>query len=131
MFNVKVHDYNIQFTFKHHRDIGSAVNVSDITECTLIVNRMSFLGISACSTADNFNKQIGRKIALKRALEECRKHMEIPYEVRMLVWWRYHERDIPNGEWEHVVVYGTGKEEVRATSEASNRIGSDDLVNMA
>ena len=131
MFNVKVDKYNVQFTFSHIRGIGEAVNISDVTRCVLRVNGQEFNGIAACSTADVFNKEKGRKLALKRALEQAREKVELPQMVRFQVWERYHQRHIENRHW-----YGFGGDsEPIATGtldpEYRPKAGSDDLVNMA
>jgi hypothetical protein len=103
MFNVKVDNYNIQFTFQHIRDIGYEIGISDVTRCILRVNGQEYNGVAACSIYDSFDKERGRKLSLKRALDEARKAQELPWNVRFFIWTRYQQRHVPNAEW---TVYG-------------------------
>lgn len=100
MFNVKVNNLNIQFTFKHFRDVGEAVNVSDVTQCTLKINQDEFHAIAACSMKDKFDKEKGRKISLRRALDEARKKIEMSPRERQAVWERYFQRNESNMTWQ-------------------------------
>jgi hypothetical protein len=99
VFNVKIADKNVQFTFNHLRGVGEGVGISDVTVCTVIVNGEEFRGMAACSEKDVFVKEIGRRIALRRALGAARETTELAHEVREAVWKRYWTRDIPNADW--------------------------------
>lgn len=50
-------------------------------------------GKAYCSAEDNFNKEVGRKLALKRAMED-RSGTEAPYTrpMRTAIWEAYHNR---------------------------------------
>jgi len=46
-------------------------------------------GEARCSRQDNFNKAVGRKVALAKALKE----INLPKQERKLIWEAYHSRD--------------------------------------
>lgn len=138
MFNVKVDNFNIQFTFQHNRNVGEVVGISDITQCTLRVNGQEFHGVAACSAKDKFDKEVGRKVSLRRALDAARGKVEIPFNVRFFIWERYFARHISNKNWVVAAFSsnGTGQYDTLATgildaAYDKPRVGSDDLVNQA
>lgn len=92
MFHLQSNNYTIKFTFRHtqpeqplqinHR------NIYAVTQCDLNINDEAFVGVAACVEGDNFNKEVGRKIALTRALKKA----EIPKPVRADIWIAYFSR---------------------------------------
>lgn len=105
MFNVKVGEFNVQFTFQHLTglavEIGeySSMPVQAVTNCTLRINGQEFCGMAVCSAYDVFLREKGRKISLARALAEARAKIDVPHDVRECIWLRYFDRGIPNKEW--------------------------------
>lgn len=72
---------------------GHATSSSRCTYCTLYLivgEDATFVaeGVSRCNPLDHFYKEIGRKLALKKALEAW----GCPAPVRMWVWDAYHSR---------------------------------------
>lgn len=92
MFHVESNNYTIEFTFKHTKlDDLMEINhrlIHAVTQCDLTVDDKSFAGIAACVVGDNFNKEVGRKIALTRALKKA----GLPKDVRADVWIAYFDR---------------------------------------
>lgn len=78
-------EYKVTF---RHRQYHPSVWCHGVTECFMYKNttdkRVGW-GIAICSRQDNFNKSIGRKIALARALKSFDK------ETRTRFWSKYHE----------------------------------------
>jgi hypothetical protein len=133
MFNVSVDKFNVQFTFTHMRNVGEGVGITDVTSCDLYINGEQFTGVAACSKHDVFNKEVGRKIALKRAIEAVRTKVELPQIVRECVWQRYFGRHIANDMF---AVYDSTGIVARgllnyALPHKPSKVGSNDLVNMA
>jgi len=135
VFNVSVDKFNVQFTFAHMRSIGEGVGITDITECDLYINGEQFTGVAACSKHDVFNKEVGRKVALKRAIEDARKRVELSQIVRECIWQRYFFRAVSNSEF---TVYQDSVAAPVATGRLNtdlpykkSKVGSDDLVNKA
>lgn len=92
MFHVESNNYTVKFTFKHTKlDNLMEINhrfIHAVTQCDLTVNNENFTGIAACVVGDNFNKEIGRKIALTRAVQKA----GLPKEVRADIWIAYFDR---------------------------------------
>ncbi len=131
MFNVKVNKYNIQFTFKHLRDLRTSV-ANDATQCIMIVNGTEFQGQAVCSLKDAFCKERGRKVALARALKQVREKIEMSPGERRAVWDRYFARDIHNKNYEAYVEEFTDYMASGVLDpEYQKKSGSDSLENMA
>lgn len=92
MFHVNLPDFNLSFSFSHKRDVNFAIRddkvITDVTECDLLVNGAEFSGLAACSAEDKFTKEVGRKVALTRALYNA----SLPKYARTEVWNRYFNR---------------------------------------
>jgi len=50
---------------------GTAHSIQAITSCVMLKDDKEYMGMAFCSAEDNFSKNIGRKIALSRALKEA------------------------------------------------------------
>lgn len=96
MFHVESNNYTVKFTFRHTKlDNLMEINhrfIHAVTQCDLTVNDKSFAGVAACVVGDNFNKEVGRKIALTRALKKA----DLPKDVRADVWIAYFNRGNAN-----------------------------------
>ena len=92
MFKVTAEPYEIAFTFRHTRDTNFVIKprkiITDVTSCLLTVNSEQFDTVAACVSGDKFNKAVGRKIALAKALQEAK----LPRPVRTAVWQAYWNR---------------------------------------
>lgn len=102
MFNVELDSQQASFTFSHIKGIGEAVKIKAATTCTLTIDGVTHTGIAACSIKDNFNREVGRKIALANALKMHRREKELSYIFRCAIWDRYHFRGIANDAYEHI-----------------------------
>ena len=103
MWQVKSQDFDVKFTFRHMRGLNYVDNrtghtITDATLCDVIVNDKPYWAISCCSAADNFNKEVGRKVALARAIEKARKEVDLPKPIRQQIWQRYFNRTTVNNE---------------------------------
>lgn len=91
---VKTQDGEVKFFFKHEAPVwkrnGSrkarGLAASGVTVCVLSYQERTFVGIARCSASDRYEKDRGRQIALKRAIEQ------LPNEVRRTVWESYSAR---------------------------------------
>lgn len=92
MFKLTVDKYDIAYTFRHTRDTNFVIRpnkvITDVTSCLMTVNTEQFDTVAACVSGDAFNKSVGRKIALAKALNEA----QLPRPVRAKVWASYWER---------------------------------------
>lgn len=93
MFHIKVEDTEIAFSFKHFRGTNFEIRkhkaVTDVTYCSILVNNVEFTGLAACADGDTFNKEIGRKVALTRALKEAKLNKSTRTEVWNMYFNRY------------------------------------------
>jgi hypothetical protein len=96
MFTVNYNGQVIRFTFAHTHGLDfhfpNGKIVDDVTNCRLEVefngNSTEYNGVAACIRGDQFSKELGRKIALTRALKEaCLKR-----GTRTAVWRAYFDR---------------------------------------
>lgn len=108
MFNVKIRDKNMQFTFSHYTNVGEEVGIQAITYCRLVINGVTFSGTAACSVHDRFDRERGRKLALARALQVARKVTPLEWVERYAIWTRYQDRRLTNAEWEYAIVLPLG-----------------------
>lgn len=99
MFNVELNGQQASFTFAHIRGIGEEVRIKAATTCTLVIDGVTHTGIAACSIKDNFNREVGRKIALAHALRLHRKEKELSFDFRKVIWNRYHFRSFANDKY--------------------------------
>ncbi len=87
MITVELDGKPVRISFKHARTpggtLGSALGISAMTYCKFDDRIM---GTALCSTLDNFNRNMGRKIALQRAIKD------LPKDQRKLIWSAYHEK---------------------------------------
>lgn len=92
MFKLTAGSYDIAYTFRHTRGANFEIKpnkvVTDVTSCLLTVNNEQFDAVAACVNGDNFNKAVGRKLALSRALNEA----QLPRDIRRQVWETYFNR---------------------------------------
>ncbi len=66
--------------------------VKGYTRCTMTMNGTTFAAYAYCAMSDTFNKETGRKVALKKVLEEAK----LSRDDRRAVWLSYHDRSWPN-----------------------------------
>lgn len=116
MFELSTEKGKIAFTFTHIRDVDVPINqgknvITDVTVCKLVppTAGLPILGVSTCSVTDNFNKEVGRKIALERALDTApelmpqslnpRQSTPERREIRRQIWKRYFARRQSNHEY--------------------------------
>jgi len=92
MFQLKINEADINYTFQHTRgtnfEVKSGKTITDVTICVLAVNDSKYEGMAACLRGDAFNKRIGRKVALQRALRQAK----LSRPVRTAVWADYFKR---------------------------------------
>jgi len=74
MFTIDTNKYgSVRIYFRHYRDIGLSPNGLPIKGQTLcIIEQDDYIlctGAAFCSVHDNFNRSVGREIALNRALD--------------------------------------------------------------
>jgi hypothetical protein len=94
MLHLKVDDLAIKFSFRHIHNCGFEVRpgkiIDDVTSCRLEVNGVMTKGIAACLQGDKFEKEVGRKLSLTRALSES----GLVRSVRKHVWNTYFNRGV-------------------------------------
>lgn len=89
MVTVELEGQPVKVWFQHHNSMPSVYyrQVKVITECRLILpdgSEFADSGFAACSMGDNFNRNLGRKLALTRAVKD------LPKEQRRTIWNAYH-----------------------------------------
>lgn len=92
MFAVEVNNKVVKFTFRHTRDCYFKIKpnkiVTDVTSCRMEIGDQQFDTLAACLQGDQFNKEKGRKIALKRAMDEAK----LDRSERTAIWDAYFNR---------------------------------------
>lgn len=86
MFHLKLNekDFNVRFVHIGSRDKRPQ------TLCSVVIDEeIASTGLAQCSTSDNFEKAMGRKIAMARAVER------FPLEIRKALWNEYWKRSHP------------------------------------
>lgn len=103
MFRVKISDTrSVAFTFNHHifdtpKEIKPKVWVKSQTLCSFDNGYGTLIYDWAyCSVQDVFDKEKGRKVALAKVMEAA----QLTKDERTLVWSRYFNRHVSNGEYE-------------------------------
>lgn len=86
----------IHFTF-HHEQFEEPLMINNhwikgFTRCSLTIGLATYHASSYCSWNDSFNKEIGRKLALRNVLEMA----QISRETRREVWMSYFNRAAHN-----------------------------------
>jgi capsule polysaccharide modification protein KpsS len=84
-----------RISFKHEaffEQDGNPAWIHHRTTCTILDADMNVLaqGCASCCGLDNFDKAIGRKIALTRAISI----LQLEKEKRRQVWFQYHHREL-------------------------------------
>jgi hypothetical protein len=91
-------DLAISWTFRHYRatdfEIRPKKSVTDVSYCVLTVNGVQFTGLAACAQGDTFNKDIGRKVALTRAMKDAKLEKYIRTEIWSKYFNRGHNNDV-------------------------------------
>ena len=94
MFHVTLPEGNIAFSFQHIRGTNFEVRpgklVTDITKCDFLLDGKAFSGLAACAAGDKFEKETGRKVALKRAMQDAK----LSRDSRTMIWGRYLNRHV-------------------------------------
>ena len=83
----------VYFSFKHYNPESPFTGIDGhptkaFTMCVLQVEGQTTCATAWCSIGDNFNKEAGRKIALKRAMQ----HANLNRDDRREVWMAYFGR---------------------------------------
>jgi len=99
---LKVKDYEISWSHQHFSDTRHKMDGNPerpeyraITYCVITAPELSrHLGAAFCSWADNFSRNIGRKISLSRAMQTA----ELPKKERTLIWEAYRNMGMKEGK---------------------------------
>jgi len=83
---IKGKDFEIHFSHDVVDPSAILYKFSHITECEVIIGDEVVYGTSYCMRTDQFQKSVGRKLALTRALENLDK------ETRAKIWTAYFEK---------------------------------------
>lgn len=93
---------NVAFSFHHERDTDFQVRdnkvVSDVTVCDFLLDGKQFSGLAVCASGDKFEKEVGRKIALKRAMDQAELRRELRSEIWGLYFNRFPDKNQPTVE---------------------------------
>ncbi len=103
MFTLQIGPKKVAFTFSHEHFpqptplSGRSALVKAQTLCALTVDDVTVYEWAYCSIHDTFDKEVGRKAALTKALRRS----SLSRQERGRVWARYHLRYTPNELWSY------------------------------
>lgn len=91
---LQVKDYKVKWIHETDKDILGTKYFKAITYCMLLKEGEQIdVGVAGCSLNDNFSKDIGRKLSLKRAIEK------LPKKDRTVIWESYRHGMTEKPRW--------------------------------